>query len=207
MNQQTMWFIGEALVAIGRNLTAAKQFDRVDLIAWCPAIAKRPRAASMALEQLHLRELIQPIALPTMRSRAHRGVQQYAITQTGMEASKAAYDESVRLARIDRAHVLGDKARASSLFAARLWALVRMRKALTVTEAAELLTDAGGNLARAKAKASLYLLTWATAFPDAMQVSAIRIRNNKRYVLVRDLGPGVPQVGINVTRTTRTGAA
>lgn len=193
-----MWFIGEALVAIARNLAAAKQFDRVDLIAWCPAIAKRPRAASLALERLHVLQFIQPIATPApvRRTKKHRGVRHYTITPEGVDAAKAAQAEAARQHRSVAALAMSESTRAKSEFAKRLWALLRMRQSLTPLDAAELLVNAGEDLAIAKARASTYLRTWSKSFPTALQISAQRVGRFQRYVLVEDLGPSVPCVAI-----------
>ncbi len=79
-------------------------------------------------------------------------------------------------------------------FAKRLWALLRIRMSLTAMGAAELLTDAGDNVRNTYEAARLYLNAWATARPELVQVAKKRINGRKLFVLVRDLGPQVPNV-------------
>nr|WP_315237681.1 hypothetical protein [uncultured Albidiferax sp.] len=206
MTLRNSWFIGEALQALARNLKAAAAFDRADLVKWTPGIAARPRAAGTALEHLKVLGFIAYVPRPEQRPSV-KGQVFYGITPDGIEAAKTAQAEALRQVRAKAALQMSDRTRASSDFAARLWALVRMRKTLTAQDAAELLTDAGNDVAKAKAQASTYLLTWSTAFPDALQVSAKRFGGFKRYVLLRDLGPSVPMVGIQATATKRRATA
>lgn len=191
------WFIGEALIAIGRNLDKAECFSHAELAKWRPEVAERSTIPLRALKHLHLSGFVTPIQRPTNKPWLGNGVHYYAITSDGKEAAIAAAAEATRLARSKGALKMSEVTRGSSVFAARLWSMFRLRQQLTALDAAELLTDAGGDIEAAKVRAATYLRTWAKAFPAEIQVSAQRFDGFKRYVLLKDLGPSVPAVGIH----------
>jgi len=77
---------------------------------------------------------------------------------------------------------------------ARVWRLLRIRRKLTTAEAVALLCDGGDGaqtLRRARGVVQRYLryLHLAGYLAQVQQPDA---RSGKRYVLVRDSGPGVP---------------
>lgn len=189
-----IWYIGPALLALARNLKAAECFRKSDLFKWCPEFADRSTTAHSALDHLAVLGFIH--TTPTPVGRGKQGLTWYAITPDGVAAAKAAQAEAARQARARGALAMSASTRASSAFAARLWALLRMRQHLTAGDAAKLLTDAGDDFEQAKKRAATYLRTWAYANPKALQISAQRFDGFKRYVLLEDLGPSVPQVAI-----------
>ena len=113
----------------------------------------------------------------------------YTLTAEGAAAVREAGAGQVRKSGPKAAHGKRHALDPQSL-AARLWALLRMRRMIDADSAASTLCDAGGDFERMRASIRKYLRRWALA--GAIQESARRINAQgtsnglKRYVLVAD---------------------
>ncbi len=192
MTVAELWYVGAAMVALGRNLAQARRsFTYADLRAWSDELAKRPRAAWHAVEALRAHGLVTKGERPQRRVATN---QFFVLTPDGIAAAQAARAAQAKASRARSARALSDARRGDSGFADRLWSLLRMRRQLTPDEAAGTLVDVGDDTARATATASCYLRAWAKAHPEAIQRSVRRINHFHRYILVQDLGPQKPAV-------------
>ena len=188
------WYLVEALIALhGHRKAAQRGFSRAELRAWSEKISTRPRSAQLALDHLLAcglahRTKVDPTA-------AKPGQLYYVLTADGAAAAKAAHEVRMSEDRAARCVALNQATpRDRTSFLNRLWALLRMRRAITAPEAAATLVDAGGNVARAAETAQTYLYRWAQMFPGAIQTSAHRVDGALRYVVVNDLGPEPPVI-------------
>lgn len=169
--------VGLALAAMAENATATQRrsFSLAELRTWCAELEQR-RAATMAIDRLLILGFL--VTSSGLRGGEH---QRYVLTSDGVEAARSA---ALALELSQNA--------VSSAFAQRLWNLLRARTSLTSVEAASVLTNAGGDVERARSLAARLLRRWAEARPGMLQVSAQRFERAKRYVLVSDPGPRPP---------------
>lgn len=176
-------YLGTALVAIhqARSDATEKPFTKSELLLWCAKINDK-RAAAKLLDDLKRAGLVVR-ALRNGVQHPIAGIAYYRLTADGALAAKTAAAQNHDTS--------------ASTFAARLWALLRIRGALTSAEAGQLLADAGSNIAAAKKKASDWLMAWHKAHPTAVQISQVKINGYRRFVLVNDLGaiPDVKRTG------------
>jgi hypothetical protein len=197
------WFVVAALLALAaRGKTdAGRPFTRADLRAWSDNIRKRPAGAQHALDHLERAGLIRRVHVAPGELPPPPGLVRYVLTPEGAAAAKAADAERVRAARAAGC-IKGNKSRPrqQDSFVVRLWALFRMRKALTGPEAAETLVDAGQDVRRAARTAGQYLRCWQAMHPNAIQVAAQRLAGAYRFVLVQDLGPQAPVIPNELAR-------
>lgn len=198
MANKPIWFIGCAMVALGRhrasNVTTA--FCQYDLQAWSSDLS-RPSSAFAALRELERLGFISRI------SKAELGRQSpmprtlaYVLTLTGSEAAKAAYTEHQRQVRSSHLDRLAQSRLGTGRLAKRLWACFRIRQTLTAEEAAKLLVDAGEPFEQTRSTVQMYLRRWAQHCPDAVKVAVKRVNGSKRYVMVKDMGANPPPVGL-----------
>lgn len=115
----------------------------------------------------------------------------YTVTADGAAAIAAAGQGAMLMAG-----AAGPRPATPGSLRARLWQLLRIRKALTADEAVQLLADAGDSAFTSKRnRANECLRGWAAN--GVLQVSAkVGPRGQKRYVLVADPGPAVPTIRI-----------
>lgn len=198
MQRRPAWFVGAALIALGQHRANATQepFTAADMVRWVPAFP-RVQAAMLAIKVLLNHRYLEP-ALTPLRTGDVLVPPSWYLTADGAIAATAAYQENSKLPAV----AYGPMTPAAEVdpFAARLWSLLRIRKALTSDEAASLLVDAGDNVDRARKKAGALLLAWSRRCPQAVRVSARRMDGCKRYVLVTDVGPTPPDLGKGATR-------
>jgi hypothetical protein len=191
-----LWHTAEALVALykHRRGDGKTPFTRADLLAWSENFAARPKAAQVALDHLQRIGMVRTVTAATEATAAKKpGLHRFIVTREGLVAAKAADD--ARLSAIRAASCTkGNKARPRGEFITRLWALFRMRKSLTGTEAAETLVDAGDDVKRAARTAAMYLRCWVAMHPEHIQISSKRVGGSFRYVLLKDLGPEAPVI-------------
>lgn len=191
------WYIVEALLVLAvHRRTANVIFTRADLIAWSERFQQRRTGAQLALDHLALSGLVRRIPRPADAKPAGRGTWTYVLTPEGAAAAKAARDARARDA-MSRGCTNGNLARPRNRasFAARLWALLRMRTTLTAAEAAATLADAGEDVSKVTRTASAYLRAWVCLHPRAIQISAkCEAKGAYRFVLVQDLGPEGPAI-------------
>lgn len=187
MQHKQPWFIGAALLALGRHVSSIQRvFTSGDLRAWEPAFATAPGMATMALTRLQNHNMIEP-ERADLPSTAVRVEQRWRLTPKGLATCRAVAQA--------QPGVVPD----ATALTTRLWNLLRIRRTLTSEEAASLLVDAGGgdDLARTQRSVSGYLRAWAILVPQAVQLSAKRVGGYKRYVLVQDTGIHPPPTNSN----------
>ena len=189
------WFVVEALAVLYSHLKASRAaFTRDQLKAWSPRFQERPTGAQHALDHLERCAMVRRLTGTPAAKPLKQGAWRYQLTTAGAVMATAAA-ETQRHARMSAAGKKGAQARTRSQdsFAARLWALFRMRRTITAPEAAATLVDAGGDVPKAANAAAQYLGRWSRLHPDAIQTSKQRgPRGARRFVLVRDLGPIAP---------------
>ncbi len=189
------WFIVEALVALAAHLkVASKAFTRADLQGWSKRFGERPTGVQQALDHLERCAMVRRLAGVPADKPLKPGTLRYQLTTEGAAAATAAaetHQHALHSAAASRRNQT--RARSKTSFAARLWALLRMRRTLTAPEAAATLVDAGGDVAKAANTAAHYLTRWQSLRPKAIQISKQRgVRGTRRFVLVEDLGPTAP---------------
>lgn len=176
------WYIVEALLALARHRRSGKKpFTRMDLREWSERIGRRPRAAQIALDHLEACGLVRR-GKPEGES-TKQGAWTYMLTPEGRAAAIAA--EEAR----DLEERLISALRDTGSLDARVFALLRARRALTGPEAAETLVDAGDDVKAAGKRAAACLRAWSQLFPNAIQPSAQRVAGAIRYVMVADVNP------------------
>ncbi|HSW16669.1 MAG TPA: hypothetical protein VLJ86_05545 [Ramlibacter sp.] len=191
------WYIVEALLTLARvQRQRTRTFTRADLIAWSPRFQQRTTGAQLALDHLAAAGLVRRITVKDGAQPDKKGAWTYVLTPEGAAAGKAACDAHKHAALSAAAKKgVAMRPRLKGTFAAKLWALLRLRQVLTAPEAAATLVDAGGNVAVATSTASKYLLLWTQLRPDAIQISGQKLKcNTNRFVLIKDIGPDAPKV-------------
>ena len=177
----------QALAGIGRQRkgTTPWRWTMAEVRQWC-GFAK-DREARLSVEWLVEAGLAEPVAAdgPPVRFTAP----QWQLTRPGMEAAADAVRQAAQLRAAERRRAKGDT---PTEFSTRLWSLLRIRTVLTANQAASILVDADSNVGKAERSASQHLQRWHRLAPHAVAESAQRVEGQKRYVLVKDLGPTPP---------------
>lgn len=194
------WTSGAVLLAVGEALRGqggcdpmpGAQFSSADLAAWLPKMPKPQRwEATKRLADMGLLTARMQFAEDLSRRQGH-----YTLTAAGAAAVAAAAQGRVPKSGPKGTHPAHLRAAPAGSFAARLWALVRMRQVIDTDTAASTLVDAGSDFARARKSASHYLRTWCklgVLTEGARRVNQVGKSNgNKCYVLARDCGPTPP---------------
>jgi hypothetical protein len=192
MIRRPRWYVLAALAALGQHRSGdtTATFTAGDLLRWVP---RYPGAgyAELAISGLVVRKEIERAGDSAKRPSSIRPVFAWRLTQTGAVTARAAY-------MADRARNPLDYGNPPSEpvdpFAARVWSLLRIRRAMTADEAASSLADAGDDIAAVRSRIGALLLAGSRIFPEALQVSAKRVDGFKRYVLLNELGPTPPSI-------------
>lgn len=196
------WFIAEALVTLHAHCRrSAGHFTRDHLKAWSEKFRERPTGVQHAIDHLERCGMVRRAPGVADEKRPKPGVTRFILTAEGAAAAKAAA-QAHHYAGLSAAAKKGAamRPRPKGTFAAKLWALFRMRRAITAAEAAATLVDAGANVATGVRTASQYLRLWARLCPQHIQVSKQKgPAGAYRFVMVADFGPHAPAV------TTPTG--
>ena len=194
MQRTPRWYVAAALVALGRHRAgdAKTPFCAADLARWAPEFVKRS-SPTLALDILLRHRYVVEVALE-VKSPCIKPVASWRMTPEGLEAAKTA----ATWARPEKAGALVAAAPAivapPDPFAARLWNLLHIRRALTADEAACVLVDAGDEVAGVRRRCSELLLAWSRRYPERLQLSARRVEGAKRYALLADLGKKPPVI-------------
>lgn len=198
MQRTQPWFIGAALRALALNVTNTRRvFTRSELIAWDMALAERPGLAKMALGRMAYHQLVELQPDRPVAQDLTRVDQRWRLTDKGLATCR-----SVAQA------LPGAPPPDPSALSTRLWNLLRSRRTLTAEEAASTLIDAGErDFAKAQHQLGDYLSIWAKLVPKHVQVSAQRIGNAKRYVMVTDGGLYPPPTKVRRIRPVPAPAA
>ena len=188
------WPIVAALVALGQHRypKSGEPFTEADLARWVPTFPKYSYAR-LAIDRLVLRKEVERLPDSTILSACSRPIHSWRLTSTGAQTARAAYIADLAL---NPAAHRGQAAEPVDPLAARLWSLLRIRRALTADEAATLLVDAGEDVAPVRSQISAFLLAWSRHFPEAIQISTKRVDGFKRYVLLAELGSTPPAIRV-----------
>lgn len=178
------WFTGLALCALGEHARPGKPFTVRHLAGWAPPFAARIGYAKLALQDLRRRGLVE-LAQPTAILRQHQlDSARWLLTVDGHVLARSVLQEHPNAA-------LGD----ATALAARLWALLRIRRSLTSAQAAAVLLDAGqGDAVRMQRQIADILRGWARTVPHALKLRAVPQDGCKCYVLVVTIGRRAPPV-------------
>lgn len=168
-----------ALRALGR--IAPKSGDTFTRTALRAAMGEAPRSSTQKLLSLGFatyRRMVQGSTVVTV----------YTLTEEGAAAVAAALGGKVL--KNERTCT---RQPARGTLPQRLWALMRNRKVLDAPSAANLLCDAGDAAYQdVRRRCSEHLRRWHCA--GAIELSKAQLAQNaKRYVLINDPGPAVPQ--------------
>lgn len=195
-----IWFMVEALIALARyRRDGKKPFTRADLRAWSEKIKARPKAAQHALDHLEACSLLRR-GKPEGVVLRSPGLVSYMLTPEGRAAAIAAQDTQYRAENAVRG------LQEPGSFDSRVFALLRMRRALTGPEAASTLVDAGGDVKGTAKRASALLRSWSEVYPDAIKVGEQRFQGAVRYVLVKEIQPAAPALTTTKKNAARGGA-
>lgn len=177
------WVTAAVLAALAQHGLKAGDTVRATVLAtWAPTLAdeQRNRATTKLVA----------LGFLSYRQRIIGGEREFEYTVTADGA--AAITEAAR-GQVRKSGPKGTRRApppAPETYAARLWALLRIRKVLTAAEAAELLVDAGGPVDVRTATAQRYLRRWSrtSAVAESTQrVNRVGTSNGqKRYVLLHD---------------------
>lgn len=195
MQRQSLWYVAAALVALGKYLPSDTKtpFSASDLARWVPTYPK-PGTAMLAINSLVRAEYLALIPENTVRTAFLMPICYWHLTTAGAEAAAAALKADRALNPAAHGDITPDAP--VDPLAARLWSLLRIRRALTADEAASVLADAGDDIAAARRQLGALLLAWSRRFPEGLQISKKRIGKFKRYVLLVDLGGTPPSIRV-----------
>lgn len=181
------WVTATALLALaGRGLGKGDEFTGVQFAEWVHQLQPNQRT-NASTRLCHLGFVKHSVQVRTIDGHDQR-VDVYTVTPEGAAAIEAAGSGHVRKSgpKTTRAP---NPLRPTSLVA-RLWNLMRIKRALDSDYAAELLCDAGGDFRQVQASVRKYLRRWSTT--GAVKEAARRVGASghsngvKRYVLVQD---------------------
>jgi len=193
MARQPHWYVAVALVALGKHLPGDTKtpFNAADLARWVSTYPK-PATAMLAINSLVRVEYLVRVPEATVHSAFLTPICSWRLTAAGAEAAAAA----LKTDRAVNPAAYGGITPGAPIdpLAARLWSLLRIRRALTADEAASVLTDAGDDIAAARSQLGTLLLAWSRRFPEALQISKKRMGKFKRFVLLVDLGGTPPPI-------------
>lgn len=184
------WFMPIVLAVLGRvRCRKPRPFTAAELLEWAPEL-RTPRTARTACEAMQRGGLLTAAPAPATPGvrRPTNPVLLWSLTPDGVVACKAAQHEQASQARSVTTTQRNIQRVLPGALRNRAWALLRIRKALTAQDAASVLADAGDDVTRMERVLGQYLIQWAKARPDAIEVSARKINRFKRYVLVKDIG-------------------
>lgn len=199
-------FTSLVLVTLGKRLgRRPRPFTVAELQAWAPELRgiRTAHSACGLLARVGLLEAAPREQGDTRANQVPSRPAQWQLTAAGKEAAHTAQLEAAArkhgqtLAEFNLARTLPNS------LPQRLWTLLRARRALTSLEAVELLGDAGANVDQLRAQVGKYLSAWHTLLPDTIQVSARRIGNCRRFVLIGDVGRLPPKELRNAERRAR----
>lgn len=181
-----LWCTRLVLVTLARQFARRlRPFTVAELLAWCAELGSE-KSARFACRMLRTAGMLE--ASPPKHSRDNQNPSapaKWQLTTTGWEAAKAAQAEAASKARSRTMARLNSQPCGNPL-SQRLWTLLRARRCLTSTEAAELLGDAGADHKKMVKAVGRYLSTWHRLAPELIQVSTQRIGGSHQYVLVAE---------------------
>lgn len=194
------WFMPVAMVALATHFDRARpprEFTTKQLLEWAPEL-RRLQTVRLACKVLKDGGMLTVVDQPEPFANRNPTDAHWTLTEDGLVACRAACTEfKAQAASRKRSETMTavNQARAyPNALGVRLWALLRIRKMLTSTEAACVLADAGQNVQAISKQIGKHLSAWQKARPDAIEISAQRVGQNYRYVLVKDLGTKPPKV-------------
>lgn len=195
------------LVTLGQRIgRRPRPFTVAELLAWAPDLrnARAVHAACGLLARVGLLEAA-PRALGDTRAHQVPGrPTQWQLTKEGREATHTAQIEAAARKHGQTLAAYNQARSFPNSLPERLWTLLRSRRALTSLEAVELLGDAGADVDQLRVRVGKYLSAWHTLMPDTVQVSARRVGNCHRYVLIGDVGRLPPKELRNAERRARS---
>lgn len=188
------WFIPVVMIGLARQMGRdPKPFTSSELYGWLPELGSS-RVARLACTMLKQRGVLAqaPHAVPDgMRRPANP--QTWQLTEDGLEICRATLQAAVRKANGEALAARNRQQPKGHTLRHRLWALLRIRTALTSEDALAVLADAGQDTSTLQRRISKQLREWSIVCPNAVQISAKRVDGRIRYVLVQDLGATPPE--------------
>lgn len=191
--RQQRWTTGAVLQALGgHGLGMGDSFRSGELAEWMPRMKREQRWE--VTKRLADQGLLKARMHYVDNFATREGI--YTITAAGAAAIEAAMAGELPRSGPKGTHPSHVRPAAPDSFAARLWALLRMRQVIDSETAACTLVDAGEDVKKARRKANHYLRNWCAIgviTESAQRVNQVGNSNgNKRYVLTNDCGPQPP---------------
>ncbi|CAN7563346.1 hypothetical protein [Acidovorax sp. LjRoot117] len=179
------WFIVPALAALASNVKSTTRIiTPADLSTWATndQVDFPLGTAEQALTALQRHDYTRPHTQMRFTKGARN---KWTFTSTGMLAGQAALK------------AMPGAAPDMQALPTRVWNLLRIRRRLTASEAAETLIDAADNFDAQTKRIGALLAAWAKLPPHAVATGAKKEEGRIRYVLVNDLGrwPPVSKAG------------
>lgn len=194
------WFMPVAMVALATHFDRARpprEFTTKQLLEWAPEL-RRLETVRLACKVLKEGGMLTVVDQSEPFANRNPTDAHWTLTESGLLACRAARTEfRTQAASRNRSQTMTalNKARPyPQALGPRLWNLLRIRRMLTSTEAAGVLADAGQNVQAISKQIGQHLSAWHKARPDAIEISAQRVGQNLRYVLVKEIGTKPPAV-------------
>ena len=176
------WFSIVALVALARNVkSTGRPITAIELSQWASDdhIDFPHGIAEMAMTALCSRGYLR---IEGPRHNTNGAINRWFITPNGQQAAKVALQISTPGAAPD-----------VGALSTRLWNLLRIRRHLTATEAAETLVDTGDNFNAQTKRIGALLAAWAKYAPKVVSAAKKREAGGRiRYILELDIGRWPP---------------
>ena len=180
MNQTA--YTSAVLVALGRHIAPKpRPFTAAQLVQW-----NTDELADID----KVRQTFQALAAAGLLERIKRP--RWQLTAAGLVAANEAKQSAASRGRAANLRKIRCEQPRPNGLPVRLWALLRIRRALTSDEAACVLADAGDDIAAMRKGVARLLRAWQLLLPHAIQISSKRMGGFQRYVLVAELDQHPP---------------
>lgn len=169
---------------------ALRPFTLQELLTWAPELRdiRAARSTCTLLAKTGLLSAVWAGPDNALLNRNPANPPKWELTCTGFEAMRAARLGANSLARSQTLVELNKARKYPESLPARLWAFFRARRVITCGEAAEVLGDAGEDMAKLRKRIGKYLTDWHKFDPDHVQRANRRVDGYFRYVLTGDVG-------------------
>ena len=199
-------YTSAVLVTLGRHIAPKpRAFTAAQLTKWSPDELTDIDKVRQSCHLLATAGLLERLKRP-----------RWQLTASGIVAANEAKQSAAAQGRSANLRKIRHEQPRPNGLPTRLWALLRIRRALTSDEAACILADAGDDIAAMRKSVARLLRAWHLLLPNAIQIGARRIGGFQRYVLVAELDQCPPLnaheeacalVGATCSAAANTGAS